>query len=111
MAILRPLREDGLDPHAVISFEPEPEDDSQLRAKRTGSQRAHQDWLFVLKQDEGYDMRVGDKRKRDALLAAAAGAPLCMTRICASVISKARPHQWRCRRCVIGCCAEQQTNF
>lgn len=72
---VHPLRTDGLDPHAVISFESEP--DTVSHATRTGLQPSiqAQDPEFIF-EDERYDMRVGDKRKREALLAAATGVCL-----------------------------------
>lgn len=70
LGTVRPLRTDGLDPHAEISFPPEAAD--QPRGPRPSSQRAEQalDTVGYVFHDEGFDCRVGDKRRRDAVAAA-----------------------------------------
>ena len=66
---VRPVRADGLDPHAVISFAPEP---NQQPGAQPTSQRSlqAQDSTTSVFEDEGFDCRVGDKRRRDAIAAA-----------------------------------------
>lgn len=69
LGTVRPLPADGTDPHAVISFPPEAE---TLRASRPHSQRAEQalDPEGFVFEDEGFDCRVGDKRRHEAAVAA-----------------------------------------
>jgi hypothetical protein len=66
---VRPARADGLDPHAVISFTA---DTDQQRGAQLSSQRSSQaqDPATFVFEDEGFDCRVGDKRRRDAIAAA-----------------------------------------
>lgn len=69
VGMVRPLRTDGMDPHVVISFPPEAD---QPRGPRPASQRSEQalDAAGFAFQDDGFDCRVGDKRRRDAIAAA-----------------------------------------
>lgn len=69
LGIVHPLPADGTDPHAVISFPPEAD---TLRASRPHSQRAEQalDPAGFVFEEEGFDCRVGDKRRHEAAVAA-----------------------------------------
>ena len=69
LGTVRPTRPDGLDPHAVISFAA---DTDQQRGPQLSSQRSNQpqDPATFVFEDEGFDCRVGDKRRRDAIAAA-----------------------------------------
>ena len=69
VSTVRPVRADGLDPHAVISFTTETDQQQGAQPSRQRSSQAQDPASFVF-EDEGFDCRVGDKRRRDAIAAA-----------------------------------------
>lgn len=69
VSTVRPARADGLDPHAVISFTTETDQQQGAQPFRLRSSQAQDPASFVF-EDEGFDCRVGDKRRRDAIAAA-----------------------------------------